>query len=364
MKVLLVNDSLANGGLERQLLLLAKNLPPQWERRLWCMEGGPHAGAVLHAGIPLRVRPRRAQWDVSPALDLWRVILGWRPDVVHAWQWMPAAAAIPACSALGIPFIDGSIRMGSVPREIGRPRRTIMHFAALVVANSRAGLDAWRVGPSRGRVIHNAFDDTRLRAAAPAPPLDDAPQRPFTVVMAARMDPPKDFRTVLRAARLLSVSGESGWRFLLVGSGVDRAGLLREAADLVRAGVVVFPEPGLEVVPLLRSADVGLLETDPAILAEGCSNSIMEYMACGLPVVASDSGGNRELVRDEVTGFVVPPRDPRALAARLRRLRDDPGLRAELGAAGQRRVRTEFTLERMVGEYERAYTEVIGRRVR
>ena len=364
MKVLLLNNSLANGGLERQLVLLARNLPVAWERRLWCMEGGPHEGAVARAGVPLRVRSRQGRWDVTPALDLWRVIRDWRPDVVHAWQWMPAAAAVPACSALGIPLIDGSIRMGSVPQQFGRPRRGIMRFAALVVANSRAGLDAWRVDSAKGRVIYNAFDDTRLRASALGASRDDSPGRPFTAIMAARMDPPKDFRTVIGAARHLIAARRGDWRFVFVGSGVDRGALLREAGDLVSAGVVVFPEPGIEIMQLVRGADVGLLVTDPAILAEGCSNSIMEYMACSLPVVASDSGGDRELVRDGVTGFIVPPRDSRALASRLDMLCHDPGLRARLGAAGRERVEAEFTLERMVAEYVSAYAHVVAERRR
>jgi glycosyltransferase involved in cell wall biosynthesis len=292
------------------------------------------------------------------------MVIDWRPDVVHAWSWMAAAAAVPVCSALGIPLIDGSIRMGSVPQQFGRPRKSIMRFAALVVANSRAGLNAWQVSPVKGRLIHNAFDDTRLRTSASAPKRDNSANTPFTVVMAARMDPPKDFRTVLSAVRRLVAANHGDWRFLLVGSGAERNSLLSEAADLVSTGVVVFPNADLEIIQWLRSAEVGILSTDPSVLAEGCSNSIMEYMACGLPVVVSDSGGNRELVRNGVTGFVIPPRDAEALASRLTTLRDDPGLRAQLGANGQQRVETEFTVERMVAAYVAAYTEVVGRRRR
>jgi len=364
VKVLLINDSLANGGLERQLVLLARHLPVEWEIRLWCMEGGPHETAVRSAGIPLIVRPRRARWDVTPALGLWRVIHHWRPDVVHAWNWMPAAAAVPACSTLGIPLIDGSIRMGSIPRQFGRPRRSVMRFADLVVANSRAGLDAWRVGPAKGRVIHNAFDDERLRASGPAGTPGERAGRPFTVVMAARMDPPKDYGTVIAAARRLTGAGHGDIRFLLVGDGSDRACLLAAAADLVSADVVAFPKPGLEIMQYVRDADLGLLSTDPTILAEGCSNSLMEYMACGLPVVATDSGGNREVVRDGVTGFVVPPRDPDALATRIAQLRGDAGLRSSLGEHGRATVETEFTLARMVSAYVDAYTDVAARRRR
>ena len=240
VKVLMLTYSLANGGLERQLSLLARNLPPQWQCRMWTLEGGPHADAVMAAGIPLAVRPRRARFDVAPAVHLSRLIHSWRPDVVHAWHWMPATAAVPACVALRIPLVDGSIRMGSVPRSLGRPRRGIMHFATLVVANSSAGLAAWRISPDKGRVIYNAFEGERMHAVSsqrPAVPGGD----PFTVIMAARMAPPKDYATAIRAVRLLAEPGSLRWRFLFVGDGPDRSALLEEASDLVAAGVVAFP---------------------------------------------------------------------------------------------------------------------------
>lgn len=358
MRVLFLTYSHGNGGMERQLALLAPNLPPHWQCRVWSLEGGPHAEAMTANGVPLIVQPRRARFDVLPAVHLARLIRSWRPDVVHAWHWMPAAAAVPACVALGIPLIDGSIRMGSVPRSFGRPRRSIMHFATLVVANSSAGLAAWRIDAGKGRVIYNAFDGQRLLAVSsrrPATHRDD----PFTVVMAARMTPPKDYVTVIRAARLLAGSGSAGWRFLLVGDGPDRPALLAEAADLVTAGVVAFPAGGTEVIGHLRGSHVGLLVSDPAVLAEGCSNSIMEYMACGLPVVCTDSGGCKEIVRDGESGFLIPPRDPAALADRLTYLRARPTVGATMGVAGQVRIEQEFTVGRMVSEYARAYEEAL-----
>jgi glycosyltransferase involved in cell wall biosynthesis len=237
-----------------------------------------------------------------------------------------------------------------------------MRFATLVVANSRAGLAAWRVPPAKGRVIHNAFDDERLLLTSPRRPAPCGGGGTLTVVMTARMDPPKDFAAVIRAARSLATSQPGRWHFSLIGDGVDRPELLASASDLIEAGVVAFPHGGVEAIGHMRAADVGVLMSDPAILAEGCPNSIMEYMACGLPVVCADSGGSRELVENGVTGFVIPPHDAVSLATTLSYLRDHPELRAAMGAAGKARVEREFTVLRYVDDYMRLYEEAMSRR--
>jgi glycosyltransferase involved in cell wall biosynthesis len=363
-RVLLVNMSLANGGLERQLLLLARNLPAAWEARLWTLEGGPFDRPFREAGIPWRSRPRRWRYDPTPAFDLWRVMGSWRPDVVHAWHSIPAAAALPACAVLGTPLIDGSIRMGMVPHSRVWPRRSIMCGATRVVANSQAGLDAFRVGPGKGRVVYNAFDDDRLRTSRPTgPPLSGSARR-FTAVMAARMAPQKDFGSVIAAARLLERDAPGTWRFLLVGDGEDRESLLAAAQDLVAAGVVTFRNAGLEAIDAIREAQAGILMTAADVWAEGCSNSIMEYMACALPVVCSDTGGSAELVRDGREGYVIAPYDVVALADKLAGLRAHPGLSRSMGAAGRTRIEREFTIDRMVAEYLRVYEEAVGQRRR
>jgi glycosyltransferase involved in cell wall biosynthesis len=361
-KLLLVNVSLANGGLERQLLLLAANLPPDWEARLWTLEGGPFEGPFREAGIPWRCRPRRSRRDPTPALDLWRTMGSYRPDVVHAWHWMPSAAAAPACHLLGIPLIDGSIRMGSVSRSFGRPRRSIMRWAALVVANSQAGLNAWHVGPEKGRVVYNAFDTARLHGTSPRPQQGDAREGDgrLTAIMAARMDSQKDYRAVIEGARLLERDTPGSWHFLLVGNGADRAPLVEAAQDLIDAGIVTFKDAGLEAIEDIKAADVGILMTDPAVRAEGCSNSIMEYMACGLPVVCSDTGGSAELVREGQEGYVIAPYSAADLARRLSDLKAHPELRASMGAAGRTRIVEDFTVDRMVAEYLGIYEEAIA----
>jgi glycosyltransferase involved in cell wall biosynthesis len=118
---------------------------------------------------------------------------------------------------------------------------------------------------------------------------------------------------------------------------------------------VDFPEVGTEVLSLVCQAHVGVMLTNVIFAAEGLSNSIMEYMACGLPVICTDSGGNRELVIEGETGLLVPPGDVEAVVRQLRSLRDDPEMAGRMGRAGRKRIATVFTVDALVSGTVAAY---------
>ena len=356
-KVLYVADGLTNGGAERQLALLIKCRSSEWETRVWSLGDGPFADVIRQTGALVEVRKRRWRYDVTPFFDLWRLLCQWRPSVVHSWGWVCSAAVAPLCRLLHIPWVDGTIRIGWMVREHVLRARVALTLADRVVANSQTGLDAWGIPGAKGRVIYNAFDPERWPLTRHHSHIR---HEPFTVVMTGRMSPVKDFHSFVSVARLLAAGDrENSWRFLAIGSGPQRVDLMESASDLVNEGVMVFPDAGLEVLPHIRGADVGVLMTNPVLLAEGCSNSIMEYMACGLPVVCSESGGNRELVVDGRTGFVIPPLDADALSERLRYLRSRPDVVTQMGKAGRKRVSQEFTAQAMVQKTVTVYEELL-----
>ncbi|MCL5958565.1 MAG: glycosyltransferase [Chloroflexi bacterium] len=353
-RVLYLVDSLNNGGAERQFALLVKSLPEEWDRQVWSMYGGPFADTIRDMGVPLRTRARAWRFDIAPALDLWHSILRWKPDVVHSWGWMCSVSAGPMCKLLGIPFVDGTIRSGSIipGRTLGR-RFGIM-LADRVIANSQAGLSAWQVGQQKGRVVHNGFDPDRL---AQCTRVNQQEERPFTVVMTGRMSPHKDFAAFARAARALADLPGQKWRFLAVGDGPDRTALVNDVKELIDSDIVSLPEPRIEVLDVVRKAHIGVLMTKPPVV-EGCSNSIMEYMACSLPVICSAGGGNQELVLDGKTGFLVPPSDGEVLAERLMWLRSHPEERERMGMAGRERIVSGFTVGAMVEKTISVYQEI------
>ena len=355
MRVLLACDTLVNGGLERQLALLATSLPATWEVRVWSMGGGEFHEHLAKRGIPVTLRRRIGRFDPSPAVWMVHDLRSWRPDIVHSWSWMSALAATSACRLLQLPHVDGMIRSGAIEPDYTALKRYAMHRATLVVANSWAGLRAWGVGPDRGRVVYNGFDRSRIPAAGLAQPMASR----LTVVMTGRMSPVKHFEVVIEAARELSRRWR-GWRFLLVGNGSQRRRLMAEARNLIDEGIVEFPAPTLEVMPYVQTADIGVLMTNPSYRDEGLSNSIMEYMALGLPVLCGRGGGNAELVLDGTTGLIVPPADVAAVVEGLEYLRARPEERARMGAAGRLRIATEFSVENMVRSTLATYAEAMA----
>jgi glycosyltransferase involved in cell wall biosynthesis len=346
------------------MALLATGLPAGWQGRVCALGGGPFEAHLRAKGITVEVHGRRSRLDPLPAAAVWRSIMALRPDVVHSWSWISTLVAGPLCRLLRIPLIDGTIRTGALQPEHLWLKRIGMACATTVVANTRAGAQAWGVSPAKARVVYNGFDWSRLAQnamvahAEVTPPA--GPAAAFSVVMTGRMMPAKDFEAVIAAARLLERE-KRPCRFLLVGHGPKKDELIAEAGSLVTDGVVTFPAASIEVLDYVRQAHVGVLMTDPRWAQEGCSNAIMEYMACGLPVVCGEGGGNREVVEDGKTGFVIAPADPRALAQRIAYLRDHDAERRAMGAAGRKRILETFSLERMVGSYVRIYEEALSR---
>jgi glycosyltransferase involved in cell wall biosynthesis len=356
-KVLIVTDILATGGAERQLCLLVRHLPATWDCRVWSIENGPYAAELQQAGIVLYLAPRRWRWDITPAFSLWHLIRAWRPDIIHSYGWMATMAALPLCKWIRIPLVDGTIRRASARGRRERFWLWTLRYGDRVIANSEAGLKACQIDSGRGRVIYNGFDPARLPLCITEENTDNF-AAPFTVVMAARMHPVKDYDSFFQAARNLTSKEPQAWQFIAVGDGPTYNTLTESAADLTEKNVMSFIREEMEVLPFVRQANVGVLLTNPSG-QEGCSNSIMEYMACGLPLVCTDSGGNRELVLEGNTGFIVPAKDVNALVDRLQWLKDHPKEAQAMGMAGRQRLLKEYSMEKLVEKTLSVYAELL-----
>jgi len=268
---------------------------------------------------------------------------------VHSRDWMASSAALPLCALLRIPVIDGTIRPGFVGPHGAGMRRLCMSPPQRVVANSIAGLLARDVPAAKGRVVYNGFDPERLALCEAKPERHDSAT---VVAMTGRMTPQKDSSTVIRASRELDAHDAQRRRFVLAGYGPDRQRLLAEARGLAGRGVTTFIDPGPEALPAIREAGIEVLMTDEREHSEGCSNALMECMACRLPVICTRRGRSLELVLDGATGYLIDTGSCGLLVERLR------GLAHRMGSAGRRRLIERFNTERMVADLLNLYREV------
>lgn len=217
---------------------------------------------------------------------------------------------------------------GEVPQLLELPERDA------TLANSRIVADA--SGDPNAHVIYPGVDVTRFACDRPA-------AREVILGTACRLEPVKGIATLLEAIAILAAQHPS-IHLQIAGEGSLRTRLEEQAARLSLSQNVSFLGWRSDMAPLLQSWSIFVQPS----LDEGFGVAALEAMASGLPVVAADAGGLRELVEDGTTGFLVPPRDPAALAAKIRLLAGDPVLRQTMGAAGRRRVEEHFSLAEMV----------------
>jgi glycosyltransferase involved in cell wall biosynthesis len=229
-------------------------------------------------------------------------------------------------------------------------------FFAGFIANSHAVKDHFvqvdGIRPDKFEVIYNGID---LNSVRPRDPHEFDNRPPVVGIVANLNRPVKRVQDFIQAAAMVHLLCPKV-RFVVVGEGHLR-GLLEELGDaLGLKNCLTFTgrlENPLEVV---RSFQVGVITSE----TEGFCNAIVEYMACGVPVVATAVGGNPHLVRDGENGFLVSIAHPEEIAGKIMLLLRSPEMRARMGSVNREKIASEFTATRMVRTHETYYGTLVG----
>lgn len=319
--------------------------------------------------VRLIARYLRRSTGTSPLnpehLRVWYRLLpfaGQRWDVIY-FPWNSAAIEHLPLFDLGCPVVV-SCRGSQVNVAPHNPKRysireglrsTFQRAAAVHCVSEATKCEAVKYGldPTKAWVIRPAVDPDFFQ-----PREKSLDKYEFHVVTVGSVGWVKGHEYALVAIRHL-VNQSVPVRFDIVGDGPERQRSLYTIHDLelqnhVRLLGRLSPE---QVRDRLQQADVFLLSS----LSEGISNAALEAMACGLPVVTTDCGGMREAVTDGVEGFVVPVRDPEAMAKALMRLWKDPELRREMGKAARKRVLKEFSLNQQISAFLSLFRSVLDK---
>ena len=361
MKILHFIDGLRAGGKERQLVELLKNLSQRKEFQLdvAVMNDDIHYNEIFDLDIEVHYLVRHSSRDLSVFLKLYRLCRTIRPHIIHAWDSLTAFHAIPAARLLGIKFINGFIRHAARPRPFSKfwlVSKLSTLFAHRTVSNSMAGLDAHGLKPSRkNHCIVNGFNPVRISRLAPPEEIRKrfSITTPYVVGMVANFEDRKDYSSFIHAAeRILRQRDDVS--FIAVGDGKNFEQTKKMMTD-ENSDHIKLVGRQTEVESIIAIFDVGLLINNISGHAEGISNSIMEYMALGKPVIATDSGGSKELVQHGQTGFIIPPRDVDELTTRIEQLLDNKEQAENMGLAGKQRIENDFSIDHMVQKYIELY---------
>lgn len=369
MRCILAITGLAYGGAETQLVHLATQLKERgWEVRVVSLTPPKAYVEELEAiGISVfSLGIRRRVPDPRPILRLARLIREWRPHIVHSHmvhanllaRIVRLLAPIPVliCTAHSI---DEGGRLREVLYRLTDP------LCDLTTQVSKAGLERYvRVGavPAKKiRFIPNGVDTARFR---PDPEVRQALRQElgagnaFVWLAVGRFDPPKDYSNLLQAfAQVVRERPEA--LLLIAGDGPLRPAMEELARKLDLNEKVRFLGIRWDVPALMNAADAYVMSS----AWEGMPMVLLEAGASGLPIVATDVGGNREVVLDGKTGFLVSPKDPKALAqAMLRLMNLAPEVRKQMGEAARQYIEANYSLERIVDQWERLYRELLAKK--
>jgi glycosyltransferase involved in cell wall biosynthesis len=368
LRVCLLADTLKfDAGTEKLMAELARRLDPKRvEAHICCFEDSGRLQG-LRPLVKTALFPLVRIYSPRGLLQIWRFrqyLKQHRIDIVHGF--MNKASIFATLAAVGANckvVITGRMNSGYwyTPKLV-LLFRVADRFCSHILTNSAFAkavtASVERCPPDKISVVYPGVDLSRYGAPAGDLSIADSlgiPRNARVVGIVANLRPVKDLPLFLKAARIVSLEVPDAV-FLLVGRGQLRADLERLASELGMKEKVFFSGECGDVPDYLARMAIGCLTSE----SEGLPNAILEYMAAGLPVVATEVGGIPELVDHGKTGFLVRERSADAVAEPIIRLLRDEGLRTTMGQAGLSRARTDFEISVAVKRLEDFYINAVA----
>lgn len=373
--ILFVIGSLNVGGAEKHLLQVVPRLNRErWQPTVYCLtERGPLADelealgvSVIGASSRLPEATNRIRRLISLCFSAWRLAMfmrEFRPRIAHFF--LPAAYILgaPASLLAQVPVRIMS-RRSLNDYQKGHPllrlAERILHPAmTAILGNSRSVVQQLHqqeaIAMNRLGLIYNGIDLEPFRSAGVRASMRrrlSIADNAIAFIIVANLIPYKGHHDLFTALGLAKHRLPPDWRLLVVGrdDGIG-ASLKALAQNLQIDKHVMFLGARQDVTELLMGADIGILSSHQ----EGFSNAILEGMAAGLPMIATDVGGNAEAVVDKETGLIVAARCAEQLSAAIELLASNSDLRRSMGEKGRVRVQQEFALSQCVRRYEALY---------
>jgi glycosyltransferase involved in cell wall biosynthesis len=368
MRILYFIGNLRSGGKERRLLELIKSITKDElniKIMLVLIRNDIHYKDVSDHDIMIKylIEKEEVKNPFSIYYHLVKIVKDFKPDIIHSWGSEETFYICSIATSRNIKLINSQIT--NAPKKInvfskfGIQTKINFYFSDMILANSYMGLKSYgEENKKNSRVIHNGFNMARIESLKDSTIIRKQMniKTKYVVCMVGAFVPRKDYTTYLFVAEKI-IKERDDVTFLGVGNG--------EMLDCYRKKYksnkkIILPGRISDVESIINASDICILMTNGDVHGEGISNSIMEYMALGKPVIASSSGGTSEIVQNKITGFVITNKSKNELESNILRLLKDKDLRENMGQLGKQRIIESFNIEAMTNSFIELYKETIN----
>ncbi len=351
---------LGTGGAENGIINLLNNINTKLFETSICAFVGNGAQTVrLDQGVTrLFELGKRVGNDLTIPIRLRRLFRKWRPHILHTHAWGTLCEGIIGAKLARVPVVihgeHGTIQHDGRNIYIQRLFWGLTHqILSVSKAHKESLTKTIGYSPRKIKVILNGVDTERFSCKRRNEGLRNSlriAEKDVVIGTVGRLVPVKNQKMLIKAFAPLA-RRYSNLKLILAGDGPLKNELSQLAVSLGVSSRVMLLGRRSDIPEILQSMDIFVLTS----ISEGMSNTILEAMSSWLPVVASNVGGNPELVANNLTGFLFPSNNINALADALKILIEDSVRRKEMGAAGRKIIETEFSLKTMVKNYEKMY---------
>lgn len=367
-RILYFIGSLEAGGKERRLIELLTYLKQKegFDLMVVVMKGKVDFPSFFMLDIPYIVINKTNFISVfSVILKFYKVCKKFKPHFIHSWGRMQTFYAIPSVIGQNIPLVNSQIT--GAPPKVNKWTvsnaidRINFRISKVILSNSYAGIKSYKPPVNKLKVIYNGINMNRF-SNLPAAEKIKAKYKiltPYAVVMVANPTPNKDYKLFCRVAvKVLNVRKDISF----IGVGISHSDDIPGCREALRIGKenvnIHFLGRINDVEALVNACDIGVLFSPNG---EGISNSILEYMALGKPIIASAAGGTKELVHHEKNGFLIQHETEEKIAELILELIQNQEKVHSFGRESKKIIEDTFTLDKMGSEFELVYKNVLIR---
>lgn len=354
MKILFLLDSLGGGGFERRMTQLIMGLS----------EDSDYAEVyVLLPQNPRIIRKDALEYHCTylyytSSFDIIKKIKGVRPDVIHSCSPVKSLFINIYKLFYKTKYVTGFVADANRPPLLSKKNVGFLFsyvFSDAIVGNSKAGIEAYRCPSKKSHVIYNGFDPKRLEIDM-AEDLDKIRKSNKVVVsMVAALRDDKDYKAYIDTAKAMGDNKDVV--FLIAGLGPNEEAM-KDYCKKSAIDNIIFLGYRMDVINVFKISDVSVLLSNQARHKEGVSNSIMESMAVGTPVIATTGGGTNEIIRNGIDGIIIENNRIETVRTALTKLISDAILRNSMSQSSIKRIKDEFSLITMVNNYKKLYNTI------